>query len=366
MATPPQRATEGRRDLFLSHASEDKDWVGPLAVALGAEGLDIWYDEYEFQIGDNVRAKMDQGLRHSRYGLVVFSSTFFEKFWTQYELDGLFARQSAGEQVILPIWHRLTMDEIARHSPSLTSIYALNSSIDSVEVIAHKVAVKVKGTAGTDAAPQPQTPPDSAVPQSHTFGVFYIAPARHPGIAAGPDSREEQLPSDPDRLVVRYRARRGAGIHTRWQHTESAPRLGQQLVRRRDPCHATGDGWATVLPHDSPPERSTGVPAFSHLRVASRVVARPRQQVWMDVVQHTTNMRNENGNLPTLTNPLTSPTNSGTTLNKQFCFTKTEANHSSIVWKPTIVGRASKPITAKAQTHIHTTCHTDSHSQTIS
>ena len=185
MAIPPQRATEGRRDLFLSHASEDKDWVGPLAVALGTEGLDIWYDEYEFQIGDNVRAKMDQGLRHSRYGLVVFSSTFFEKFWTQYELDGLFARQSAGEQVILPIWHRLTMDEIARHSPSLTSIYALNSSIDSVEVIAHKVAVKIKGTAGTDAAPQPQTPPDSAVPQSHTFGVFYIAQRGTPELPQG-------------------------------------------------------------------------------------------------------------------------------------------------------------------------------------
>ena len=179
-------APETHRDLFLSHASEDKGWVGPLAVALRTEGLDIWYDEYEFQIGDNVRAKMDQGLLHSRYGLVVLSLTFFEKFWTQYELDGLFARQSAGEQVILPIWHRLTMDEIAQHSPSLTSTYALNSSIDSVEVIAHKVAVKVRGTAGTDSAPQPQTPPTvSAVPQSRSFGVFYIAHQGTPELPQG-------------------------------------------------------------------------------------------------------------------------------------------------------------------------------------
>ena len=186
MATPPQRATEGRRDLFLSHASEDKGWVGPLAVALMAEGLDIWYDEYEFQIGDNVRAKMDQGLLHSRYGLVVLSPTFFEKFWTQYELDGLFARQSAGEQVILPIWHRLTMDEIARLSPSLTNTYALNSSVDSVEVIANKVAVKVKGTAGADPAPQPQTPQTvSDVPQSRSFGVFYIAQQGTPALPQG-------------------------------------------------------------------------------------------------------------------------------------------------------------------------------------
>ena len=179
-------APETHRDLFLSHASKDKGWVGPLAVALRTEGLDIWYDEYEFQIGDNVRAKMDQGLLHSRYGLVVLSPTFFEKFWTQYELDGLFARQSAGEQVILPIWHRLTMDEIAQHSPSLTNTYALNSSIDSVEEIARKVAVKVKGTAGTDSAPQPQTPPTgNAGSQSRSFGVFYIAQQGTPELPQG-------------------------------------------------------------------------------------------------------------------------------------------------------------------------------------
>ena len=186
MATPPQRATEGRRDLFLSHASEEKGWVGPLAVALMAEGLHIWYDEYEFQIGDNVRAKMDQGLLHSRYGLVVLSPTFFEKFWTQYELDGLFARQSAGEQVILPIWHRMTMDEIARLSPSLTNTYALNSSVDSVDVIANKIAVKVKGATGAEPATQPQTPQTvSAVPQSRSFGVFYIAQQGTPALPQG-------------------------------------------------------------------------------------------------------------------------------------------------------------------------------------
>ena len=178
MVTYPQRATGARRDLFISHASEDKDFVGPLAAALSTQGLEIWYDEYELEIGDRVRDKIDEGLIHSRFGLVVLSPKFFEKHWTQYEFDGLIARQMAGEQVILPIWHRLTMEEITQRSPSLTNIFALNSSTDSVEEIARKVAVKVKGTATSATVPTPT--PDSAIHQSRTFGIFYVAPQGTP------------------------------------------------------------------------------------------------------------------------------------------------------------------------------------------
>ena len=41
MVTFPQRTTDGRRDLLISHASEDKDFVRPLAVALSTQGLEI-------------------------------------------------------------------------------------------------------------------------------------------------------------------------------------------------------------------------------------------------------------------------------------------------------------------------------------
>ena len=47
MVTYPQRATSRAKRLFISHASEDKDFVGPLAAALSTQGLEIWYDVYE-------------------------------------------------------------------------------------------------------------------------------------------------------------------------------------------------------------------------------------------------------------------------------------------------------------------------------
>ena len=170
-----QASNADRRDLFISHASEDKEnFVRPLANALIAEAVQVWFDEFELQIGDSLRQKIDEGLSRSRYGLVVFSPTFFAKHWPQYEMDGLIARQMAGERVILPIWHRLTRDEIALQSPSLTDIISLNSSTDSVEVIASKVATVVKRSTPPRPSPHP-TPQSSNVDRA--FGVFYIAPS---------------------------------------------------------------------------------------------------------------------------------------------------------------------------------------------
>ena len=34
-------------DVFISHATEDKDFTTPLAVALREAGLKVWYDDFE-------------------------------------------------------------------------------------------------------------------------------------------------------------------------------------------------------------------------------------------------------------------------------------------------------------------------------
>ena len=91
-------------DVFISHATEDKDEVArPLANALTAEGLQVWYDEFELRIGDSIRRKIDSGLARSRFGVVIISPFFFAKNWPQYELDGLVTREMTGQQEILPL-----------------------------------------------------------------------------------------------------------------------------------------------------------------------------------------------------------------------------------------------------------------------
>ena len=84
-------------DVFISLASEDKEaLVRPLANALKAEGLVVWYDEIELRLGDSLRRKIDRGLAKSRVGLVVLSEAFIAKGWTNYELDGIVTRSVDG------------------------------------------------------------------------------------------------------------------------------------------------------------------------------------------------------------------------------------------------------------------------------
>lgn len=141
MRTATTSLKDDHPDLFISYASEDKEnFVRPLAEALKRQGLKVWFDEYEIRIGDSLRQRIDQGLIHSQYGLVVISPTFFEKQWTQYELDGLLARQNAGERIVLPILYQLTPHELLQRCPPLAGIAHLSSSNHTVETMAHKVA----------------------------------------------------------------------------------------------------------------------------------------------------------------------------------------------------------------------------------
>lgn len=128
-------------DVFISHASEDKnDVVRPLAHALQGEGLVVWYDEFEMKIGDSLRRKIDKGLANSRFGIVVLSKDFIKKGWTNYELDGIVTKAVSGEQVILPIWHNITKQEVINFSPSLADKLARNTSNYTVEEIAKEIS----------------------------------------------------------------------------------------------------------------------------------------------------------------------------------------------------------------------------------
>lgn len=139
---PPEYDNEIRGyDVFISHASEDKDEVvRPLALALKSEGLTVWYDEFEMKIGDSLRRKIDKGLANSRFGIVVLSKDFIRKGWTNYELDGIITKSVSDEQVLLPIWHNLTKKEVIDYSPSLADKLARNTSSFTVEEIATEIA----------------------------------------------------------------------------------------------------------------------------------------------------------------------------------------------------------------------------------
>jgi len=134
-------------DVFISHASEDKDAVvRPLVISLQNNGLSVWYDEFELKIGDSLRRKIDIGLAKSNFGIVVISRDFIKKGWTNYELDGIITRTISGEQVLLPIWHNITKQEVVDYSPSLADKVARNTTINTIDEIANEITELINGS----------------------------------------------------------------------------------------------------------------------------------------------------------------------------------------------------------------------------
>ena len=123
-------------DFFISHASEDKaEFVDELVEKARAVGLDVWYDRFALEWGANLRQEVDRGLNSAYFGVVILSEHFFKKPWPQYELDGLVQKDMLGTGRLLPIWHKVSVDEVAKHTPALSGRLALNTAIYSTDEI---------------------------------------------------------------------------------------------------------------------------------------------------------------------------------------------------------------------------------------
>ncbi|MCI0691041.1 toll/interleukin-1 receptor domain-containing protein [candidate division KSB1 bacterium] len=155
-----------RYDVFICHASEDKpEVVNPLVMELKRFGLKVWFDDFELTIGDSLRRSIDKGLSESKFGLVILSTAFFRKEWPKKELDGLIAKESVGEKVILPIWHNITIEEVRHHSPTLADRVAVSTS-RGIKYVAQQICKAVlRGTL------------DQLNSQEYSFMPKRIAPA---------------------------------------------------------------------------------------------------------------------------------------------------------------------------------------------
>lgn len=131
-------------DVFISHASEDKNVIAmPLAEELKKNGYRVWFDEFEISVGDSLRRSIEMGMGNSKYGIVIFSKSFFYKGWTNYELDGLVEMNIESPGTLLPIWYNVSKKEVAEYSRPLSNISAIKASNLSIQQIVQKLLAKL-------------------------------------------------------------------------------------------------------------------------------------------------------------------------------------------------------------------------------
>lgn len=102
-------------DIFLSHASEDKNTVAfPLYYYLSQFGYKVWYDESELKGGDDLYEKIIQAISQSKLCVFILSPSFFNrtKKWTTEELVMVRSQLDNKGNRFIPIFYNITYNEI--------------------------------------------------------------------------------------------------------------------------------------------------------------------------------------------------------------------------------------------------------------
>lgn len=133
---------------FISHDSRDKDLlVRELAVEMTRLMCPVWYDEFSLKVGDSLRESIERGLKETRKCVVILSASFFSNSgWGKAEFDSIFTREIVeGKNVILPVWHNVSVEDVYRYSPRMADKVGLNSSL-GVPELARRLVNVIKQT----------------------------------------------------------------------------------------------------------------------------------------------------------------------------------------------------------------------------
>ena len=125
-------------DVFISHANKDKnEYVNELKESLDKLRINIFYDKDILEWGDKWKDKILEGVKKAEFAIIVISENFFDREWTEKELNEFLNRQNAnGQKIILPILHNITPAQLKEKYPDVADILALSSSDHSCDEIA--------------------------------------------------------------------------------------------------------------------------------------------------------------------------------------------------------------------------------------
>lgn len=128
------------RDCFLCHAWDDRQgYAKQLHDLLEAAGVKVWFSEKDLGLGVPMMRAIDKGLAASKIGLVLVTPALLARLPKEGVADKELSTLLQGNRLV-PIVHGTTYTALRNVSPMLASRNGLDTSEDTMAVVATKIA----------------------------------------------------------------------------------------------------------------------------------------------------------------------------------------------------------------------------------
>jgi len=273
-------STDFSYDVFLSHSSKDKPVVRKLAERLRADGLRVWFDEWEIQPGDPISMKIEEGLEQSRTLVLCMSENAFASEWVTLERHtALFRDPTNKERRFVP----LKMDDA-----EITDVLKQFAYVDWRKKSDEQYARLLKACGPSCAVAKPGIAPSSGSLVTIEQRVFL---SKLPTVSGELFGRKKELAvldrawDDPHTHILMFHAWGGVGKtalvnhwlgHARDDHYRGAERVyGWSFYSQgtREDRQASADEFlAHALEWFGDPDPSQGAPWEKGVRLAGLIV----------------------------------------------------------------------------------------------
>jgi hypothetical protein len=118
-----------RHEVFVSHEINVRAAIADeLRTRLVEAGLDVWYSGDQLMTGEGLQGAIKEAIEQSRFGVIIFTNTFITRHWPLNELAWLLAKETGNTTVILPVLHKMTIEELAAFSPPIASKFCIHAN----------------------------------------------------------------------------------------------------------------------------------------------------------------------------------------------------------------------------------------------
>jgi hypothetical protein len=133
-------------DVFISYASEDREYALALRSALADQSISVWMDLDVVRLGDDILRSIDEGVRQSSHAILLLSPHYIRKRYPTAEFASILKRQiDERGNVILPLLHGgLSQAALAEFSSFLSSLRNIETDQASTSTIVGEIMRVVK------------------------------------------------------------------------------------------------------------------------------------------------------------------------------------------------------------------------------